>query len=104
MRYELEHVDGRIIAQMSDRFTFTDHPTFRKMLADVSAASATTIVFDLAKLVFIDSAALGMLLIGVDELKKINRTLVLSGPTGQVQRTLSMAAIDRMVRIEPAPG
>jgi HptB-dependent secretion and biofilm anti anti-sigma factor len=73
------------------QFTFNDHPEFRDVLDKFKERDVTHIVLHLAAVEFMDSAALGMLLLALDESEKHRKSLVLQGATGQVKKMFDMA-------------
>jgi anti-anti-sigma factor len=64
------------------------------------ATASVPIVIDLAKVEFIDSAGLGMLLIARDEASKASRQLTLRGPQGQVKRMFAVTRFETLFAIE----
>ena len=90
MRVEFDDNGAKV--SISGEFTFGDHAAFKSMADRVFEGRGWPIVIDLAKLEFIDSAGLGMLLIVRDEAEKARRSLILRGPCGQVKRMLFLAS------------
>ncbi len=82
------------------RFTFSDYPVFRELLKTVEMGADKSLVFDLNEVTFVDSSALGMLLIAQEEAKKTGGLIVLRKPQGQVRRTLEVASMDSLFKIE----
>ncbi len=82
------------------RFTFADYPVFRELLKTVELDAGKSLVFDMNELTFVDSSALGMLLIAHEEAKKTGGLIILRQPQGQVRRTLEVAAMDNLFKIE----
>jgi len=93
--------DTRSTATLAGEFTFADHGVFRTMIGKLVKTKDSTCVLDLARLEFIDSAGLGMLLIARDEAKKANRKLVLRHPAGQVKRMLEISKFGTQLTIQP---
>jgi HptB-dependent secretion and biofilm anti anti-sigma factor len=83
--------NGIMDVTLSGKFTFNDHPEFRDVLDMFKAKDVTTIVLNMAKTEFIDSAALGMLLLALDESEKYHKPLLVSGAVGQVKKMFDMA-------------
>ncbi|MFY7961238.1 MAG: STAS domain-containing protein [Elsteraceae bacterium] len=82
------------------RFTFADYPVFRELLKTVELDAGKSLVFDMNDVTFVDSSALGMLLIAHEEAKKTGGLIVLRKPQGQVRRTLEVASMDSLFKIE----
>jgi len=98
MRFDFSGNDS--VVAMSGDFTFSDHSAFLDILSRLLATQGTPIVIDLAKLEFIDSAGLGMLLIARDEAGKSSRHLTLRHPQGQVQRMFAVTRFTTLFAIE----
>ncbi len=54
---------------------------------------------DISGLTFIDSAAIGMMLILNEEVRKIGGRVSLSNPKGQVNRVLTATQLDKLIKI-----
>jgi len=87
---------GTYDVTLSGNFTFDDHTDFRDVLQQMSEADVRHVVFHMNKLEFIDSAALGMLLLARDEAQKHQKNLAISGATGQVKKMFDMARFDTL--------
>jgi HptB-dependent secretion and biofilm anti anti-sigma factor len=98
MRFEFDDEDATV--SISGEFTFTDHPAFKTIASRLFEGQGKPIVIDLAKLEFIDSAGLGMLLIVRDEADKAGRKLILRGPCGQVKRMFEVTKFDTLFTVE----
>ena len=81
---------------MRGKFTFTDHPEFREILQEMGGNDVRQIVFHMSNVEFVDSAALGMLLLAGDEAEKYQKNLVISGAAGQVKKMFNMARFDTL--------
>lgn len=100
MEYKLRQSGQEVEAALSGRLTFVDYQAFRDLLKVFQEHAQTRRVINLADLDFIDSSGLGMLLIALDESRKINRSLVLRGAQGQVKRTIEIAAMTPLFEVE----
>ena len=98
MQCEFNAPDARI--SISGEFTFTDYVDFREIADRLFKLQSNSIVIDVSKLEFIDSAGLGMLLIARDEALKTNHTLVLRGAKGQVKRIFAATKFDTLFTVE----
>jgi anti-anti-sigma factor len=98
MQFQFEEDDTRVT--MSGEFTFNDHTAFKAIATRLFEKKGRPIVIDLARLEFIDSAGLGMLLIVRDEAGKADRTLILRGPNGQVKRMFDVTKFDTLFTVE----
>ena len=92
--------NGTCDVSFSGKFTFNDHPGFRTVLGMIEDSAAERFVFHLARVEFVDSAALGMLLLALEASEKHNKPLVLRGAQGQVKKMFEMANFHTLFRIE----
>lgn len=83
--------DNACDVRFSGRFTFDAHQEFRDILRLFERPDIRQVNIDVSQVDFIDSAALGMLLLANDEASKSNRTLVIRGATGQVKKMFNLA-------------
>lgn len=84
---------------LQGNFTFGDNPEFREsVLEKISLPSLRKIVLHMQQVDFIDSAALGMLLLAHDEAEKHQKSLILHGVDGQVRRIFNMARFDQFFK------
>lgn len=98
MQLELDNNAAR--ASLSGDLTFADHGTFKQMMTTLLQSKMASVVVDLSRLDFIDSAGLGMLLLIRDEAAKASRQLILKGPHGQVKRMFDLTKFDSLFAIE----
>jgi len=96
---QFEFKDDYASVFLSGEFTFTDHVAFREVADRLFETKDRSLVIDLSKLEFIDSAGLGMLLIAREEAGKANRNLSLRGPQGQVERMFSVTKFNTLFTI-----
>jgi anti-anti-sigma factor len=86
--------------RLSGNFTFSDHHGFRDVLNAISEVGAKRVTFNMAQLNFVDSAALGMLLLAREASEKHRKHLVLRGAKGQVKKMFDMARFGAMFTME----
>lgn len=98
MQFEFHDDDARVC--LSGEFTFTDHLAFKAIVSRLFEKQDQPVVIELAKLEFIDSAGLGMLLIAREEAEKARRSLILRGPRGQVKRMFDVTKFDTLFAVE----
>lgn len=79
--------------RMSGKFTFIDHPVFRQIIEKMSDPNVRQIIFYMDRIEFVDSAALGMLLLAHDEAAKHSKKIVISGIQGQVKKMFDVARL-----------
>ena len=91
--------DGVVIA-LAGAFTFKDHHSFRAMLDILKAAAGRRHVLDLSRVEFMDSAALGMLLIAEDEARSAGWRLTLRKAPPAIARLIELSSMDALFTIE----
>lgn len=84
---------------IEDRFDFSLHQLFRDSYAD-SNVSGTKFTLDLSKTSYMDSSALGMILLLKDHAEKISGSVTISKPSEPVAKILEIAQFNRLLKIE----
>ena len=92
--------DGRYEVKMRGRFTFADHASFLQVLEEISSTEVSVVRFNLAQLEFVDSAAMGMLLMALEEANRHHKPIVLIGAQGQVKKMFHVARFDVLFSME----
>ncbi|CAA7612249.1 Anti-sigma-factor antagonist [Candidatus Terasakiella magnetica] len=100
MQYAFESRNDGLHVKTSGRMTHADHKGFRDILGRINEAGPTRVIFDLGEVEFLDSSALGMLLIVRDASVQSSRTVVLRGATGQVEKLMKIAKLHKYFEIE----
>ena len=100
--YELTENVGVFRLTLSGRLTYNDHNEMRNVIQFIKENKAKRVVIDMAKLTFIDSAAIGILLIMSEEIHNLNGTVTIENPIGQVARVLTAAMILDLFQIPHA--
>ena len=88
---------------LTGKFTFSDSKTFNDVLREISNSSYRSVIIDLKSVDFIDSAALGILLLTRDKCDKSNTDLVVRNPKGQVRQMFDISRFSDLFKIEMAP-
>ncbi len=100
MEHDFESRDGGLSIKVSGRMTHKDHKAFRDILGQINNAGSARVQFDLSRVEFMDSSALGMLLIVRDAAVQQNRDVVLKGATGQVETLMKVAKLHKYFTVE----
>jgi anti-anti-sigma factor len=89
------------VIQVTGRFEFASHPDFRKCVNTIfETPGISSIEVDLRQVEYIDSSALGMLLVLKERAEESGLGRVsLSGAKGLTQQILSIANFERMFEI-----
>ena len=88
--------DGTCDVTLTGKFTFEDHMEFRSLIQEIAQPEMEKLVLHMQGVEFIDSAALGMLLLALDESRKHDKPLVISSAGGQVRKMFDMARFDTL--------
>ena len=89
------------VIRVEGRFDFAAHRDFREAVkAAVANAQATAIEIDLGGADYIDSSALGMLLLSLENAKAAGKALALTRPQGAVKQVLDIANFQRIFVIK----
>ena len=79
---------------MSGSFTYQDHARFCELMVLLWLPGVERVTLNFSHITFIDSAALGMLLLLKDEADKRNITVALYAAQGQVARVFELSRFD----------
>lgn len=93
---------GCTIVEVVGALDLASAPDLRACLQQVMADGAGTIVLDLAGLEFIDSSALGTIVLTYKDLQKRAGRLCVAQPQPLVLRVLELTSVDRLVSIYPS--
>lgn len=100
MDYQLtEKSPQELHLAMSGRFTYTDNATFRQIIQDLRNGTYKHLQLDISRLEYIDSAALGMLLLLNDAATKTGISISLTGANGQIRKMLEISNFDEIFHI-----
>lgn len=86
------------IIHIQGRFDFSMHQAFRDAYKDMN--TVRNVVVDLTKVDYMDSAALGMLLLLREHLQSNSGSITLRRPTGDVRRVLDIANFSRLFKFD----
>jgi len=90
----------RSIVAPSGRFDFSIHKAFRQACeAALKDPRTTEIEIDLSKVEYIDSSALGMLLLLKDQADAAGKAICLSGMQGMVRKVLEVANFAKLIAL-----
>lgn len=92
--------EGRAVIRLQGRFDFNSHRDFREAIDTVMASPATAIVVDFTAVDYLDSSALGMLLMLRDRAKGVAREVTLTNCRGSVKQILDIANFGKLFSID----
>lgn len=87
------------VIRIRGRFEFSGYRDFRDALDRAFEPPARDLIVDLSGADYIDSSALGMLLIASDRAKAVNRKIALRGSHGAVHEVLQVANLHKRFAI-----
>jgi len=101
MQTTVSVINERARISLSGRFDFSAHRDFRAAIAtQIKAADVQAIEIDLGSVDYLDSAALGMLLLVRDQANNARKTVILSNCRGVVQQILDIANFKKLFTIQ----
>ena len=92
--------DAVFEAYLSERLSFVDNGSFRKLLDDMLASKKLHWVLDVSGLSSVDSAGLGMFILAMESAKKAGLSLVLRSPSDHVRKLIELSKMDKLIRVE----
>jgi len=95
---ELKDVNQLVIS-IEERFDFSVHQKFRDSYINVDTQN-TQFVLDLALTTYMDSSALGMILLLKDHAENFTGSVVIKKPSETVNKILEIAQFHRLLTIE----
>jgi len=96
MNITQDTVDGNTILYLDGRFDFGVRKTFKEAVEGFSV-EGSSVVLDLEKVTFVDSSALGLLVICHQNLKNKKVSFFLVNPQTYVKQVLDLANIGKMI-------
>ncbi|MFA6021253.1 MAG: STAS domain-containing protein [Rhodospirillales bacterium] len=90
MKYAIDNKANGMNIALAGRITFADFADMNALIATIKEKSGRMVTLDLTAVEFIDSSALGMLLLIRDAVGGQNR-LSIQNAKGQVKRIMSLA-------------
>lgn len=96
MDYSINQNASQCLLHLRGQFTFGDNNKIRDIITAMTESNCKHFTVDVAELVFVDSAALGMLLLMSDEARKAKVEMSLNGASGQVKKMLQLSNFDQI--------
>lgn len=101
MEIVTEKQRGRAVVRLDGRFDFRSGMAFRHATKPLlAAADVDTLVVDFARVSFVDSSALGLLLLLRAQAEDERKEVVLAHSSPALQKVLSVAQFHRIFRLE----
>jgi anti-anti-sigma factor len=100
MNVDVSKQDGVLTLKLRGRFEFNSHREFRGAYENhVADETVKSLVIDFSGVDYLDSSALGMLLLLREKLAAVNKVVALSGTHGAVKQVLEIANFSRLFSI-----
>lgn len=100
MEFSFDGSHGELLIAVNGRMTHADYKGFREILGRINQDKPARVVFDLGQVSFVDSSALGMLLIVRDAVAQEKRDVVLAKASGQVETLIKVGKLHKFFVIE----
>lgn len=97
MKITKEVNNRKVTLKLEGNFTYTQRKPFQEMLKAVAIDGVDQIVIDLAQVAFLDSAALGLLMISSRQMVAEKRTLSLAYPQPTVRQIIELANLHKTI-------
>ena len=88
--------DGKIVIALTGRFDFNAHREFREAVDQAVKDEAREIHVDLTGVDYLDSSALGMLLMLRDKAKGASKEVALANARGSVKQVIDIANFGKL--------
>jgi len=89
----------RSVVRLTGRFVFASHREFNDAVERALKTEEPVIVIELSGVTYIDSAALGMLLLARQRADNVGKTVALQGAAGSVLQVLQIANFGKVFAI-----
>lgn len=99
MQANVTNLDGKTVIQLQGRFDFNAHREFREAVEQAVKEAVTQILVDLGAVDYLDSSALGMLLMLRDKAKGAGKEVSLSNARGSVKQVIEIANFGKLFTI-----
>ena len=97
MKITKEVNNRKVTLKLEGNFTYTQRKPFQEMLKSVAVDGVDQIVIELSQVAFLDSAALGLLMISHWQLQAEKRTLSLAYPQPTVRQIIELANLHKTI-------
>lgn len=95
-----EHVhDGVLVLKILGRLNYYSRKTFQSVMGNAERGAVDHVVVNLEEAEYLDSVAIGLLVLSQARLALIGKVLSLVGPQSNVMKVLDMANIPKLIPI-----
>jgi anti-anti-sigma factor len=96
MQTNVTNHSGNAVIALSGRFDFNAHREFREAVEQAVKSEAREVHVDLGGVDYLDSSALGMLLMLRDKAKAVGKDVVLANARGAVKQVIDIANFGKL--------
>lgn len=100
MRFIVERQDADYQVSFPNKMTFNDHIEFKQVITELKEKKPQRIIFLLENLLFMDSSALGMIILAQETFQKFSIPIILRKPKEEILKTLKYSDFDKIFQIE----
>ncbi|MGB0911454.1 MAG: STAS domain-containing protein [Nitrospirales bacterium] len=90
---------GAVVLALSGRLDFTSRHDFQSAIQQAKETGSQLIVLNMKDVSFIDSAALGMLMVAFKDLQQSKIRLVIAEPQAYVEKIFTLANLGNIVSV-----
>jgi len=90
---------NQLVIGIEERFDFSLHQSFRESYVNIDQSN-TEFILDLSSTTYMDSSALGMILLLKDHAESLSGIVVIRNPSDTVNKILEIAQFHRLLKIE----
>jgi anti-anti-sigma factor len=101
---EIQKSEDRTLVALSGELDTATASHLYDALAELEAQGALHIVLDLARLTFMDSTGLGVIVTEHTRMKRAGGTITIFSPTSSVRRLFEISGLSQHLDIVPANG
>ncbi len=91
--------NNQVVIEIENKFDFSLHQHFRDAYTGCGNKN-TTFILDLSKTTYMDSSALGMILLLKDHADSLSGKVIIRNPSESVYKILEIAQFHRLITIE----
>ena len=99
MQIERSIVRGAVVVRIEGRFEFGTRNEYKRLIGQIVQEGYRCLVLDLEGVTFLDSSALGLLLLTDQNFKLKKGTFSLVKPTGYVRQVIELANLPRVIPV-----
>ena len=99
MNISVREGSSNTTVSLKGRFDFQAHMEFRRTVEGLLRAGHSELTLDLSEVSFIDSSALGMLLLARENCEKAGGAVVLDRPQEYVEKVLRFCHFDQLFQV-----